>query len=108
MNWNAENYAIWKFHYNVNTCSGQDPEYGDKSSTPNTINSLQKYNVKTATFKLDTVQPHVFHPYNHCMAIFINISHLVQYCIKLKSHLDFVVKTQADIVGASKPWPPHS
>jgi hypothetical protein len=22
--------------------------------------------------------------------------------------LDFVVKTQADIVGASKPWPPHS
>jgi hypothetical protein len=26
----------------------------------------------------------VFHPYSHCMAIFINISHLVQYWIKLK------------------------
>jgi hypothetical protein len=57
MNWNAENYAIKKFHYNVNTCSGRDPECGDKSSTPNTINSLQKYIVKTATFKPDTVQP---------------------------------------------------
>jgi hypothetical protein len=32
-----------------------------------------------------------------------SIYHFVQYCIKLKLHLDFLARTQAEIVGASKP-----
>lgn len=53
----------------------------------------------------------VFHHYRHCTAnhtttTFINISRFVQYCIKLKPHLDFLMGTE-ETVGASKPWPPN-